>query len=233
MADEKVNTPQKTNALAVIGLVSAFFVPLIGLVLSTVGLTQINKKKEKGKGLAIAGIVTAVIVGFLQIVTIGLIFLAVRSSSLTLVSYSNNDIGYTVQHPKGWKVEPESQEGAQGMLFKGDPEDTGKVSGQVEVVYLKAPKNGYKKDVLNAIRDALKNDNPNTKVEYVSRQSFKGLDSIRMLISYDGENGRVKSKVTVILNKDNSVYTLATQAPEQNWKKLQDAFDEIHNTFEP
>lgn len=233
MSDEKVNTPQKTNALAVIGLVSAFFVPLIGLVLSIVGLAQINKKKEKGKGLAIAGIISAVVVGFLQIVTIVLIFLAVSNSSVTLVTYTNNDIGYTVQHPKGWQMEAENQEGATGMLFKGNPEDTGKVSGQVEVVYLKGPKNGYKTDVLNAIRDALKKDNPNTKVEYVTRQTFKGLDSVRMLLSYDGENGRVKSKVTVILNKDNSVYTLATQAPEQNWEKLQDAFDEIHNTFEP
>ncbi len=233
MSDEKVNTPQKTNALAVIGLVSAFFVPLIGLVLSVVGLAQINKKKEKGKGLAVAGIISAVVVGFLQIVTLGLIFLAVRNSSVTLVTYTNNDIGYTVQHPKGWQMEAENQEGATGMLFKGNPEDTGKVSGLVEVVYLKGPKNGYKKDVLNAIRDALKKDNPNTDVEYVTRQSFKGLDSVRMLMSYDGENGRVKSKVTVILNKDNSVYTLATQSPEQNWKKLQDAFDEIHNTFEP
>lgn len=51
----QVKTPQKTNALAVIGLITAFFIPLAGLVVSIIGLSQIKKRKEKGKGLAIAG----------------------------------------------------------------------------------------------------------------------------------------------------------------------------------
>ena len=46
-------TPEKTNVLAITGLVLAFFLPLIGLVVSIVGLIQINKKKQKGKSLLI------------------------------------------------------------------------------------------------------------------------------------------------------------------------------------
>ena len=49
----------------------------------------------------------------------------------------------------------------------------------------------------------------------------------------NGENGKIKAKVTVILNKDNSVYTIVTQSPEENYEKYSDAFDVIHNTFQP
>ena len=49
----------KTNTLAIVGLICAFLCSLIGLVLSIVALTQINKSQgmQKGKGLAIAGII--------------------------------------------------------------------------------------------------------------------------------------------------------------------------------
>src|SRR4051794_36028438 len=46
-----------TNGLAIAGLVTAFFFPLVGLVLSIVALAQIKKKGQGGKGVAIAGII--------------------------------------------------------------------------------------------------------------------------------------------------------------------------------
>jgi hypothetical protein len=58
-----------------------------------------------------------------------------------------------------------------------------------------------------------------------------GVDSITLIVTYNGETGKVKAKHTIILNKDNSVYTVSTQSPEENWEKYQDSFDEIHNTF--
>lgn len=53
--------PDKTNTLSIVGFILAFFIPLVGLILSIVSLPQISKKKEGGKGLAIAGIVISVI----------------------------------------------------------------------------------------------------------------------------------------------------------------------------
>ncbi len=49
----------KTNTFAIIGFVLSFFyyVSIAGLVFSIIGLKQCNKTQEKGKGLAIAGIV--------------------------------------------------------------------------------------------------------------------------------------------------------------------------------
>lgn len=121
----------------------------------------------------------------------------------------------------------------QGVIFKDEYKETGKVYGQEEVVYIAAPPNGYSSDVITAISDAIKKDNPNTSVVYESRDTKNGLQTETLVVTYDGENGKVKAKHTIILNKDNSVYTVTTQTPEQNWNKYQDSFDEIHNTFQP
>ena len=47
------------NALAIIGFILAFIpkIWIVSLIISIVALVQISKTKEKGKGLAIAGIV--------------------------------------------------------------------------------------------------------------------------------------------------------------------------------
>ncbi|MEE1296335.1 MAG: DUF4190 domain-containing protein [Bifidobacterium sp.] len=47
--------------MAIAGFVCSFFVSIVGLVLSIIGLTQVNKSHERGRGLAIAGIVISAI----------------------------------------------------------------------------------------------------------------------------------------------------------------------------
>lgn len=59
--------PTKTSALAIWGFILAIFLPLIGLILSIVAVTQIKRTHEGGKGLAIAGIVIGSIFFFFQI----------------------------------------------------------------------------------------------------------------------------------------------------------------------
>lgn len=54
------DTTKKTNTLAIVGLILAFLVPLIGAILGHVSLGQIKKTGEEGRGLALA----AVIVGW-------------------------------------------------------------------------------------------------------------------------------------------------------------------------
>lgn len=57
MSELKTENNNGTNGMAITGFVLAFFLPLIGLILSIVGLSQLKKKNQSGKGLAIAGIV--------------------------------------------------------------------------------------------------------------------------------------------------------------------------------
>ena len=43
--------------MAIAGLVLAFFIPLVGLILSCLGLKQSKTMDDEGKGISIAGIV--------------------------------------------------------------------------------------------------------------------------------------------------------------------------------
>lgn len=65
----------KTNALAIAGFISSFFFHILGLILSIVGLIQINSSKEQGKGLAIAGIIISAVSIFLGLVFFFLFFI--------------------------------------------------------------------------------------------------------------------------------------------------------------
>lgn len=67
--------PQRTNGLAIAGFVTSLLCcGPVGLVLSIIGLSQINKDPSQGgKGLAIAGIVIAgvgMVVGFIYYVAV-------------------------------------------------------------------------------------------------------------------------------------------------------------------
>ena len=60
--DEDYVVPTKTNGFAIAGFILSFFGGLLGLIFSIVGLVQINRRgNQKGKGLAIAGIVISAV----------------------------------------------------------------------------------------------------------------------------------------------------------------------------
>ncbi len=54
------------NGLAIAGLVLAFIIPLVGLILSILGLSAVKKNNQKGKGLALAGIILSVLFMLIQ-----------------------------------------------------------------------------------------------------------------------------------------------------------------------
>lgn len=68
------NTNNKTNAMCLAGFICSFFFILLGLIFSIVGLTQVKKNNDGGKGFAIAGIVICC----LKIVMISVFFIFVN-----------------------------------------------------------------------------------------------------------------------------------------------------------
>jgi hypothetical protein len=50
-----------TNTWAIVGFVCSLFIPLLGLIFSLIALNQIKKTGEKGRGLAIAGLVISIV----------------------------------------------------------------------------------------------------------------------------------------------------------------------------
>ena len=60
---------QKTNVLAILGLIFGILVPIAGIILSIIALVQIKKDpNQKGKGLAIAGLTIGCVLLILGIV---------------------------------------------------------------------------------------------------------------------------------------------------------------------
>ena len=79
--------PAKTNVLAIVSLVSAFFVSLAAIITGHIALSQIKKTGEQGRGLAIAGLiigyvglVVGIIIAIVWTIAIGA---AISSGSVT------------------------------------------------------------------------------------------------------------------------------------------------------
>jgi hypothetical protein len=66
----------KTNVIAILSLIFAFLFPLAGFILAIIALVQLHKHpEEKGKGLAIAGLVISIVLFllFILLIFIGMI----------------------------------------------------------------------------------------------------------------------------------------------------------------
>jgi hypothetical protein len=61
---------QKTNVLAIVGFILAFFVSVAGIIVSAIALRQIKQTGEGGRGLAIGGVVVGIIVTILYVIII-------------------------------------------------------------------------------------------------------------------------------------------------------------------
>lgn len=65
---EANNKVQLTNTMALVGFVMSFFNGLVGLILSIIGMSQIKKTGEPGKGYALAGIIISSVTMLLGLV---------------------------------------------------------------------------------------------------------------------------------------------------------------------
>jgi len=78
--NQKPKDNKEYNQLAVVALVFAFLIPLLGFVLSIIALFEIKNKKLTGKDLAVASIAVS---SFMMIVTILLTILTVSGATKT------------------------------------------------------------------------------------------------------------------------------------------------------
>jgi hypothetical protein len=63
--------PQKTNTMAILGLVFAFVFTPLGIIFSAIGLKQIKERREGGRGIALAGLILSIVflvIGILLVV---------------------------------------------------------------------------------------------------------------------------------------------------------------------
>jgi len=82
---QPAGAPAKTNVLAIISLISAFFVSLAAIITGHIALNQIKKTGEQGRGLAIAGLV----LGYIGLV-VGIIIIIFWAIALATLAANPN-----------------------------------------------------------------------------------------------------------------------------------------------
>jgi uncharacterized membrane protein len=75
MSETSQGTGKRTNVLAIVALVLAIFVPLVGAILGHVALGQIKKTGEEGRGIALAAVIVGWVFTGLAIVAIVVSFI--------------------------------------------------------------------------------------------------------------------------------------------------------------
>jgi hypothetical protein len=78
----------RTNVLAIVSLVTSILgFGLVGVITGHIGLNQIKKTGEEGRGLAIAGL----IIGYIQIAAV-VLFIALGGLSLLAIAASQGSV---------------------------------------------------------------------------------------------------------------------------------------------
>ncbi|MBD8658660.1 DUF4190 domain-containing protein [Frigoribacterium sp. CFBP 8754] len=73
----------KTNVLAIVGIILAFFVPLVGVILGFVARSQIKRTGEKGSGLALAAIIIGLAIIVIYVIGVIVFSVAAANSGMT------------------------------------------------------------------------------------------------------------------------------------------------------
>lgn len=75
---------QVSNTMALVGFVMSFFNSLIGLIFSIIGMNQIKKTGEPGKGFALAGIIISAVSLVLTILIVIIYFIILLGIAASL-----------------------------------------------------------------------------------------------------------------------------------------------------
>ncbi|AMM22773.1 hypothetical protein AX769_21780 (plasmid) [Frondihabitans sp. PAMC 28766] len=71
------------NVLAIVGFILAFVISIGGLVVSIIALTQIKKTGERGRGLALAGVIISAVAIIITIIAYIAIFTVAAHNGTT------------------------------------------------------------------------------------------------------------------------------------------------------
>jgi hypothetical protein len=80
---------EKYNVLAIVSLISAFFVSLVAIITGHIALSQIKKTGEKGRGLALAGTILGY-VGFVAGIIVVIAYIALIAAGISDGTISTN-----------------------------------------------------------------------------------------------------------------------------------------------
>ena len=82
------NNNGTSNGMAIAGFILSFFVPLLGLIFSIIGLKKV-KETNKGKGLSTAGVIISSIALFITLI-VTIVFVIAFNTAIDESNYSNS-----------------------------------------------------------------------------------------------------------------------------------------------
>lgn len=71
------------NVLAIVGFILAFVVNIAGLVVSIIALSQVKRTGERGRGLALAGIIISALSLVFSVISVIVVFATAANMSTT------------------------------------------------------------------------------------------------------------------------------------------------------
>lgn len=90
-----------TNGISIAGFILSFIIPIVGLILSIIGLKK-SKETNNGRGLSIAGIVISVVFTIISIIVIFLTFISAMSVTETMASAKSKMFQNTANEVEDW-----------------------------------------------------------------------------------------------------------------------------------
>lgn len=96
-----VSSSNGENNIAIAGFILSFIIPIIGLILSIIGLKK-SKETNNGRGLSIAGIVISTIFTIISIIAIFLIFSSAMSVTKTMTNAKDKIFQNTANEVEDW-----------------------------------------------------------------------------------------------------------------------------------
>ena len=61
---------EKFNVLSIVAIIGGFVIPIVGIIVGFISLSQIKRTGEKGRGLALTGIIVGIVLIALYIIFI-------------------------------------------------------------------------------------------------------------------------------------------------------------------
>jgi peptidyl-prolyl cis-trans isomerase B (cyclophilin B) len=80
---QSAGSAARYNVLAIVGFILAFVFNIAGLVVSLIALSQVKKTGERGRGLALAGVIISIVSIIFGIIYFAVIFPAIMNSMPT------------------------------------------------------------------------------------------------------------------------------------------------------
>ncbi len=241
---------QTTNGMAVAGLILSFIIPLVGLILSIIGLNKAKHYNGNGHGLSIAGIIISIVMMLfsllflipLAIVTIASINEAAKedrgtskSADKKITKGNSTELGtvhteesgtYSVKLPKDWKIS-QSEASRDTSAFP-----LPKTGDFVSSAYIYVDKL-YPDETLDKF---VANELENIKSYQGGTVTKEGSTKINGVTAYEIEaeedtGSRISASYTVILVKGDVVYRLNYKTSPERAKDYLDLFKASAQTF--